>query len=119
VKRHYEHTNKWGFIDQLVNIDTIETVHEQMNDELMTAECDVMTDGNAPDTQPEYGNEDGITSGKMVDNLVDETLGQQYHIARDQANKVYLPEFLKDPQNITDPAFKVCTISMVAVHVGA
>jgi hypothetical protein len=98
--RHYTHTNKWGFIDQLVHTDTIEAVHKQMNDELAMAE------GNAPATQPKYADQD---RGKMVD----ETLGQQYHIAEDQANKIYLPEYVKS----TDPAFKV--IQTVAKHMNA
>lgn len=107
VKRRYTHTNKRHFVNQLVNIDTIDAVHEQMNNELAMAE------GNAPATQPEYRDKDGFESGETVA----ETLGQRYHIAEDQANKIYLPVFLKDRQNATDPAFKVCPVSTVAVHI--
>jgi hypothetical protein len=106
VKRGYVHTNKRQFVDQLINIDTVEVVHERMNNELAMAE------GTAPATQPEYGDEDGIESSENVA----ETLGQRYHIAEDQANKIYLPAFLKDTHNATDPAFKVSTISSVALQ---
>lgn len=80
-----------------------------MNNELATAE------GNATATapaapEPEDGDEDGLDSGEIAD----ETLGQRYHIARSQANKIYLPGFLRDPQNATDPAFQVRTITTVA-----
>jgi hypothetical protein len=66
VKRRYPHTNKQQFVDQLVNIDTIETVHKRMNNELAMAE------GNVPATQHEYGDEDRIESGEINA----ETLGQ-------------------------------------------
>lgn len=73
-----------------------------MNNELAMA----TSDGNAPDMQPN-GDEDKIESG----DIVAETLRQRYHIAEDQANKIYLPAFLKDIQNTEDPAFKVCMLS--------
>jgi hypothetical protein len=107
VKRGFAHTNKRQFVDQLVKIDTIETAHERMNNELS------MSEGNAPAMQMEYGDEDGIESGKIDA----ETLGQRYHIAEDQANKIYLPVFLKDLKNATDPALKVCIVSTVAMHI--
>jgi hypothetical protein len=55
-----------------------------------------------------------VLLGILVDlNLADEC----YHIAEDQANKIYLPGLLKDPQNTTDPVFKVCIVSTIGVHI--
>src|ERR1700681_1397470 len=37
IKRRYMHTNKQRYIDQMVNRDVLERVHERMNDEIVTA----------------------------------------------------------------------------------
>jgi hypothetical protein len=39
-----------------------------------------------------------------------------YYISRDQANKIYLPDFLKEPRNPSDPAYKVCTCQTTNGH---
>lgn len=85
------HTNKNQYIDQMINRDVLEKVHERMNDEMVAAAA-VATN---TDSNPHV--EDFPACGHWC------------RIALDQSNKLYLPQFLNDPRNIADPAFKVST----------
>ena len=84
-------TNKNQYIDQMVNRDVLEKVHERMNDEMVAAAA------AATDPDSILHTEDFHTRGHWC------------RIALDQSNKVYLPDFLNNPENIADPAFKVST----------
>lgn len=87
----------------MINRDTLETVHERMSNELALAEANTAAaqaaipnaEHNAPDTDHS--------------SQANESLELPYYISRDQANKIYLPDFLKEPQNASDPAYKVRT----------
>ncbi len=96
--------NKKGFVDQLVNLETLKTVHERMYDEF------AMSEGNATAALPK-GSKQGQNDlpGTGETSYVDDSLGWQYNIAQDQSNGIYLPDFVKDPKNASDPAFKVRT----------
>ena len=96
IKRRYVHTNKHNYIDQMVNIEVLERVHERMNEELVATAALPAVEAN-----PRTGSTD---SEDLPDNWC--------HISQDQSQKIYLPQFLNESQNATDPAFKVSTGSM-------
>ena len=102
MKRRYAQTNKQHFIDQLVNLDILEAVHERMYVELTNAEGDTTAATSSTTDQRQHNSPN---AGSTAD--ISESLGNRYFIARDQSNGVYLPAFLKDPKIATDPAFKV------------
>jgi hypothetical protein len=103
------HTNKQRFIDQMVNRDILEKVHEKMNDEMVVAEANIA----AVETDSAAAERDGSFTGPGTTPSVDPHTGDiprhWCRIAQDQSNKHYLPHFVNEPQNATDPAFKVCT----------
>jgi hypothetical protein len=103
IKRRYAHTNKHRFVDQMVNRDTLEMVHERMSTELALAEA-YTTAAQASDQDE---GEHCLNTGQS--GWADESLALRYNIGRDQAHKIYLPDFLREPKNATDPAYKVCT----------
>jgi hypothetical protein len=84
------HTNKHNYIDQMVNREVLERVHERMNDEL------VNSTGTTPCVNP------------CTENLPDNWC----HIGHDQSQKIYLPRFLNESENAADPAYKVSTGGM-------
>ena len=86
----------------MISRDTLETVHERMNNKLALAEANTAA---APETgwnEAEHSSQDTNQSCQAK-----ESLEQQYNISRNQAQKIYLPDFLKEPKNATDPAYKV------------
>ena len=100
------HTNKQQYIDQMVNREVLERVHERMNDEvvaaaLATARAEFSEEGQSPGTNP------------SADPCMEDFPDNWCHISRDQLQKVYLPRFLNESQNATDPAFKVSTSGML------
>ncbi len=111
IKRHYAQTNKQQFVDQMANKDTLEMVHERMNNELALHDADTT---HASDRDEEEHVSQGTGQSGWVDDL--ESLELQYNIAQDQAHKIYLPIFLKESKNVNDPAYKVCTQSRTNRH---
>jgi hypothetical protein len=97
VKRRYAQTNKQKYIDQMVNREVLERVHERMNDEMTAAEGYFA--GATPSVDPRA--EDFVSA--------EHASGSWCRIAQDQSKKVYLPHFISEPQNAIDPAFKVST----------
>ena len=98
------HTNKHNYIDQMVNREILERVHERMNDELITT-------ANA--NLAEEGSEGQSTGTTPCVNPCTENLPDDWcHISQDQSQKIYLPRFLNESQNTADPAFKVSTGDM-------
>ena len=88
----------------MVNLEVLEDVHQRMYDELTNAEGDTTaTTSTSDQRQCDSLDDAGDTTG------TEKSLGNQYYIARDESNGIYLPAFLKDPKNATDPVFKVCT----------
>ena len=88
----------------MISRDTLETVHERMNKELALAEANTAAAQETDQNEAEHDSQDTDQSGQA-----NESLEQQYYISRNQAQKIYLPDFLKEPKNATDPAYKVCT----------
>ena len=102
----YTHTNKQHYIDQMVNRDALENAHERMNDEIVAATA--ASNSGFEDLDSDEG--PSATMSPPVEPHADfPTSGHWCRIAQDQSNKVYLPHFLPDPQNASDPAFKVST----------
>lgn len=93
----------------MVDREAVERVHERMNDELVawaTVPADL--------ANSEDGHSSGTPCGVDIVNPHTENFpmpasGHWCHIGQDQSQKVYLPGFLNNPQNATDPAFKVST----------
>jgi hypothetical protein len=82
----------------MVNRDVLERVHERMNDEIVAAAT----------FNTDFADSEESPSADMSPHAGDFPVsGHWCRIARDQSNKVYLPHFLSDPRNATDPAFKV------------
>lgn len=78
----------------MINRDIVEQVHERMNNEVVAAEASTTdSDSKIPCVNPR----------------AEDIPGNWYRIAQDQSSKLYLPQFLNEPQNAVDPAFKVCT----------
>jgi hypothetical protein len=102
TKNRYIHTNKQDYIDQMVNREGVEKVHEKMNDEMVAATAVSIADS-------EEGPSAAMPPPVDLDTHTDDfpASGHWCRIAQDQSNKVYLPHLLSDPQNATDPAFKV------------
>jgi hypothetical protein len=94
TKGRYMHTNKQNYIDQMVNLDMVEKVHERMSDEVVaTTQMDDIAD---PALTPAVNQ--------------DFPAGRNWcRIAQDQSQKLYLPHFLSESQNASDPAYKVST----------
>jgi hypothetical protein len=91
----------------MINRDTLKTVHKRMSNELALAEANTAAAQAAIPNEAEHNtpkNTDLDPSGQA-----NKGLELPYYISRDQANKIYLPDFLKEPQNAADPAYKVCT----------
>lgn len=114
IKRRYMHTNKQRFIDQMVNRDIVEKVHEKMSNEVDMAEATIASDSedSGPRSETSSGEMEGSPTGATpcgVNPHMEVFPGQSYRIAQDQSRKLYLPHFLKEPKNVVDPAFKVCT----------
>ena len=87
----------------MISRDTLETVHERMNNKLALAEADTAAAQETDWNQPEHGSQETDQSCQA-----NASLEQLYNISRNQAQKIYLPDFLKEPNNATDPAYKVC-----------
>jgi hypothetical protein len=102
------HTNKHNYIDQMVNREVLERVHERMNDEL------VATAKAANFADLEEGESTGLGTTRCVNPRMDsEDVPDDWcHISQDQSQKIYLPRFLNKSQNAADPAFKVSTGGM-------
>jgi hypothetical protein len=100
------YTNKQCYIDQMVNREVLENTHERMNDEFVAAAA--ASNGDFADLEE---GPSAIMSPPVNPHADFPASGHWCRIARDQSNKVYLPHFLSDPQNATDPAFKVSTAS--------
>ena len=106
TKIRYTHTNKQRYIDQMVNRDALENAHERMNDEVVASTAA----SNSSFEDSDKGPSESATMPPPGDPHADLLAsGHWCRIARDQSKKVYLPHFLSDPQNATDPAFKVST----------
>ena len=101
--RRYRQTNKRQFVDQMVNLEVLEAVHERMYVELAN------TEGDTTAVTPSSTNQTQCDLLGVCDTTgAEESLADRYFIAWDQLNGVYLPAFLKDPKIATDPASKVC-----------
>jgi hypothetical protein len=102
-------TNRQCYLDQMVNRDVVEKAHERMNDEMVAAAHFAVSEtghdstGVTPSVNPRSDSEEVPAHGNW------------YRITQDQSNKLYLPQFLNDPKNAADPAFKVSTIIQCAV----
>ena len=91
----------------MVNLEVLEDVHQRMYDELTNAEGNTTATTSTSDQASHQRQCDSLDAGDTTG--AEESLGNRYSIARDESNGIYLPAFLKDPKNATDPAFKVCT----------
>ena len=92
----------------MVNLEVLEDVHQRMYDELTNAEGDTTATTSTSDQASDQRQCDSLDDAGDTTGT-EKSLGNQYYIARDESNGIYLPAFLKDPKNATDPAFKVCT----------
>ena len=79
----------------MVNRDTLEKVHERMNDEIV----------GATQTDDDSSLRDSALAPGI--NLDLPSSGNWCRIAQDQSHNIYLPHFLSKPQNTSDPAYKV------------
>ena len=91
------HTNKQRYIDQMINRDVVEKVHERMHNKLVAI------------TKSDFAeSEGGLSAGTTPHVNPDFTAsGHWCRIAQDQSQMLNLPQFLRESQNASDPAFKV------------
>ncbi|KAI0027632.1 hypothetical protein K488DRAFT_60856 [Vararia minispora EC-137] len=93
VKRRYTRTNRRDFTGQLVKLDILETIHERMYEELVETHADTEpTDGPASCSR---------SSKHTADNAT-----KPYIMAADQANSIFLPGWLHQEPQKSDPAFQ-------------
>ena len=90
----------------MVNRDALENAHERMNNEIVAATAASTSGFENLDKGPAESATMSPPVNPHVDFLAS---GHWCRIAQDQSKKVYLPQFLSDPQNAADPAFKVST----------
>ncbi|KAF8965639.1 hypothetical protein BDZ97DRAFT_2057933 [Flammula alnicola] len=90
LKGHNNRTNFNNAIPQIIGMDIRETVHARMTHELEMLESHSRGGSKAFDSE--------------TDNVQLEELEKSFHIARDEKNKIYLPDFVR--VNQSDPAFR-------------
>lgn len=86
----------------MVNREVLERVHERMNDELVATAALATAKANFSE-----GESTGTTP--CVNPRTEDLPDNWCHISQDQSQKIYLPRFLNESQNASDPAFKVST----------
>jgi hypothetical protein len=102
-------TNKQDYVDQMVNRESLERVHERMNDELVAWAM------AAADPMDSEGQPGGTTPNVSINPRMEDFPDHWCRVSQDQSQKLYIPSFLNEPQNVSDPAFKVST-SMEGEH---
>ena len=93
VKKRWGQTSKRDAVAQIVKRDTIERVHDRMQEELDAAygeQIDEDSDDDAPETNLK---------------TIPAELQIKVRIAKDQTNKIHLPTWIHENEH--DPAFKV------------
>ncbi|EIW76332.1 hypothetical protein CONPUDRAFT_15727, partial [Coniophora puteana RWD-64-598 SS2] len=101
IKRRYTRGNCRNFIDQLVDVDVMETIHERMNDELQ----DVLS---GQESSSDVAGEKRLDndSSDNTSQVSAEELADHHRIAKDQSTYLHLSSWLRQPDIQSDPAFE-------------
>ncbi|TFY53731.1 hypothetical protein EVG20_g9986 [Dentipellis fragilis] len=102
VKRRYARSNRRGFVDQFVNMDVLETVHERMNEELEEAEATASATAAIELVEPGTDEHDEGDGGALTST----ELSEHHRIATDESSKLYLQSWFNQPDNQNEPGYK-------------